>query len=80
VSRDEEMVELTIRVPEQFFTMDYLKSDWEKAVAAVENQKKGQLLEGETWDLPEYLTDGWRSDLDVEEELYGPDGLQVPLW
>jgi hypothetical protein len=73
-----EMVELTIRIPEQFFTREYLKSDWDAAMAAVENEKKGQLLEGETWSLPEYLIDGW--DYDVDRELYGPDGQQVPLW
>lgn len=77
---EEEMVELTIRIPEQFFTQEFLKSDWEKAVDAVENEKKGMLLIDETWNKPEYLTDLWRSDLDVEEELYGPDGQQVPLW
>ena len=69
VSDNEEMVELTLRVPEQFFTQKYLKSEWDKAL------KRASL-----WDGAEYLTDNWRSDIDVEQELYGPDGQQVPLW
>jgi hypothetical protein len=66
---DEETVTLTIRVPEQFFEREFLKSDWE--LSQVENPGLFAV---------EYLVDGWRSDLDVEQELYGPDGNQVPLW
>ena len=64
---DEETVTLTIRIPEQFFEREFLKSDWE-------------LSQGEEpgFYAPEHLIDAW--EYDVERELYGPDGNQVPLW
>jgi hypothetical protein len=63
-----EMVELTIRIPEQFFTREYPVGDWEEAIAKRDLPGWG----------PEYLIDSW--DIDVDRELYGPDGQQVPLW
>lgn len=70
--QDDDWVELTIRVPEQFFTQKFPKRDWESSLYATLTDVPGFGVE--------YLTGGWRSDLDVEQELYGPDGLQVPLW
>jgi hypothetical protein len=63
-----EVVEVTLRVPEQMFTYGYLKSDWEAAVAGLAGESVGN------------LTDCWRSNVDPDTELYGPDGQQVPLW
>jgi len=63
-----DVVEVTLRVPEQFFTEIYNRADWEAAVAGTEGMSVGD------------LTDNFRSDIDPEQEIYGPDGQQVPLW
>ena len=65
-----EMVEVTVRVPEQFFTTTYTKDEWEQALT----------YKAKMWNTPGDLTDTFRSDLDIEKELYGPDGQQVALW
>lgn len=76
------VVELTIRIPEQFFTETFMKADWDAALAALEAQKnrpEGEALARDVlFALPEYLIDSW--DYTVERELYGPDGQEVPLW
>lgn len=58
-------VKITLRIPEQFFegTVDIL--DWDEAT------KDGG--EFDVWEL----TEDWIADLDVKDELYGPDGQQV---
>lgn len=68
VEDDEDMVELTIRIPEQFFTEKFPADSWEAEMAMRDLPGRG----------PEYLIDSW--DIDVDRELYGPDGHQVPLW
>lgn len=67
-----DIVELTIRIPEQFFTETYNRADWESSLYATTTNVPGFGVE--------YLIDHWKSNLDIDKELYGPDGQQVPLW
>ncbi len=59
-------VEITLRIPEQFFTRKYDRADWERAVA-------------EGW--VDELLDYWEGEIEEPKlEVYGPDGQQVALW
>lgn len=62
---EDDLVTVTVRIPEQFYEYTYPRIEWDKAVEA---------------DRVVYLMDNDMSDLIVEEELYGPDGQQVPGW
>ncbi len=64
-----DIVGVTIRVPEQFFTETYNRADWEEAL-------RGDERGFHVGDL----TEVWRNNLDPAVEIYGPDGQQVPLW
>jgi hypothetical protein len=68
MSNNEDMVTLTIRIPEQFFEREVTKAEWGEMSAGNDND----------WTSPGYVLDWWRSDIDPDDELYGPDGQQVP--
>jgi hypothetical protein len=55
-------VEVTVRIPEQFFTFTYPKKYWDWAVE-----------DGEVADLMDMDV----SDIYVEKEVFGPDGQRV---
>jgi hypothetical protein len=63
---DISIVTVTVRVPEQFTEFTYTKAEWDEAVRTKR---------------VEYLMDNDLSDMDITEEVYGPDGHQVDaLW
>lgn len=65
VHQDIEQVQVTVRIPEQFYTFTYGKEEWNQAVRD---------------DTVPYLMDLDLSNMDILDEAYGPDGHQVSLW
>jgi hypothetical protein len=63
-----DIVEVTLRVPEQFFTETYNRADWEAAVAGTAGMSVGD------------LTEIFRDNVEIDKQLYGPDGHEIGEW
>lgn len=61
----ESTIKLTYRIPEQFFEREF------EATKYYSYLDVGKIDD---------LVDEWVSDINLVDELYGPDGQQLPLW
>jgi hypothetical protein len=60
-------VKVTVRIPEQFFDAEIPESEWTEASD----------FDGKVKVADRYFE---YANLDIKDELYGPDGMQVPGW